>query len=55
MMTRHWPDLRNRFAIYDGHHETQAKNGVVAKNVFIVRLAEQMKLIEPWESPPKDL
>jgi hypothetical protein len=37
-----------------GRYYVVGKNGVVAKNVSLVRMAEQLKLLEPWEAPPKD-
>jgi len=37
-----------------GRYYLVGKSGVIAKNVNPVRVAEQMKLLEPWEAPPKE-
>ena len=37
-----------------GKYYVVGKRGVIAKNVNLVRVAEQMKLLEPWEAAPKE-
>jgi hypothetical protein len=37
-----------------GKYYIVSERGVVAKNVSLVRVAEQLDLLQPWESAPKD-
>ena len=37
-----------------GRYYVVGKSGVIAKNVSLVRIAEQLDLLQPWESAPKD-
>jgi hypothetical protein len=37
-----------------GRHFIVNERGVARRNVDVLKLAEELKVLEPWQSPPKD-